>query len=77
MTIKSIPDDVYRLLKNNARMNHRSLNGETIARLEQSLGLTRQNAEETLSRADALRKSVKGIKLTDRMLRAAKNGGRL
>jgi plasmid stability protein len=77
MTLKSIPDEVYRHLKSNARMNHRSLNGEAIACLERSLGLTRQNAEEALLRADALRNAVKGVKLTDRLLRAAKSGGRL
>jgi antitoxin FitA len=76
MTIKSIPDRVYRSLKRSARAHHRSLNGETIARLEESLGLTGPSSTTVLTRIDAIRQRLRGVKLTERVLRAAKTGGR-
>ena len=76
VTIKSIPDKVYQHLKRSARINHRSLNGEAIACLERSLGMTRPSSETVLSRIDEMRKNLKGVKVTDRLLRSAKNDGR-
>ena len=77
MTIKSIPDKIYQNLKRNARLNHRSLNGEVIACLERSLGVTQPSKETVLSRIDEMRQSLKGIKVTDRVLLSVKNNGRL
>ena len=37
ITVKNIPDAVHQALKQAAETSHRSLNGEVIARLEQSL----------------------------------------
>jgi antitoxin FitA len=77
MTIKNIPEPVYRSLKRSANANHRSLNGETIACLERSLGLAAEpSTGAVLDRIDAMRTSLKGIHLTDRALRKAKEAGR-
>ena len=76
MTIKSIPDKLYKTLKRNARINHRSLNGETIACLERSLGMTHANKQETLSRIDSIRNTLKSVKLTEKALNTAKSVGR-
>ena len=72
MTIKSIPEKLYQSLKISARTNHRSLNGEAIACLERSLGLTRLASEAVLEKIDQLRKNLKSIKLTDKVLREAR-----
>lgn len=77
MTIKNIPEPIYRTLKRSAQTHHRSLNGETIACLERSLGLAAHpSPEATLERIDALRDALKGISLNDRFLRDAKDAGR-
>jgi plasmid stability protein len=77
MTIKNIPEPVYRSLKRSAQTNHRSINGETIACLERSLGLTTQSSPGAiLDRIDAIRNTLKGMHLTERLLRSAKEAGR-
>lgn len=76
MTIKSIPITIYRALKTNAKAHHRSLNGEAIACLERSLGLTGPAPEATLARIDALREELRSVRLTDRILTRAKESGR-
>jgi plasmid stability protein len=76
MTIKRIPAPLYHSLKRSASTHHRSLNGEAIACLERSLGLTQPTSDVVLERIDAIRKSLTSIKLTDRFLRAARSSGR-
>lgn len=76
MTIKSMPDTIYQSLKINAKLNHRSLNGEAIASLERSLGMTKVAFRDRLNRIDALRLSVKSTKLSDKVLNEAKVAGR-
>jgi plasmid stability protein len=77
MTIKNIPEPIYHSLKRSAQANHRSLNGETIACLERSLGLSTQPSPiSALGRIDGIRDALKGMKLTDRMLRKARVDGR-
>lgn len=76
MTIKSMPDRIYSSLKINAKLNHRSLNGEAIACLERSLGLSKTMPEDRLSRIDALRASIKPMELNEDILSKAKSEGR-
>ena len=76
MTIKSMPDRIYSSLKRNAKLNHRSLNGEAVACLERSLGLNKTEPEDRLSRIDALRASIKPVEINDEVLSHAKAGGR-
>ena len=50
LTLKNIPDDVYRKLKASAELNRRSLNSEAIHRLEASLGVMLASTEDRLAR---------------------------
>jgi len=50
ITLKNIPDELYDRVKDSARCNHRSINGEIIARLETALKLRDISPEEWLER---------------------------
>lgn len=76
LTIKNIPDKLYGSLKESAKAHHRSINGEAIACLERTLGMSRMDPERFLARVEHLRQQVKVPKLTDRILRNAKEQGR-
>lgn len=77
LTLKNIPEDLYRLLKKSAAEHRRSLNKEVIFRLERSLAATRIDPEEFLARVDALReKTDSGIPITDEWIRKARDAGR-
>jgi plasmid stability protein len=75
-TVKSIPEELYRRLKQNAAENRRSLNSEVIVCLERSLNGKRVNPEAVLARAGKLRRQLALPPLTESLLRAAKSGGR-
>ncbi len=55
ITLKNIPDHVYNSLRAAADAHHRSLNGEIIACLEQSLLPQKSNAQEHLAKAREIR----------------------
>ena len=57
ITLKNIPDSIHLALKRAAESNHRSLNGEVIARLEQTLAQRQDRAHEHLACAQQLRES--------------------
>jgi len=76
LTIKNIPDELYRQLKKTAEQHRRSLNSEVIVCLERSLQRSRSDAASILARVRELRtKSLRPL-LNDRRLSAAKNIGR-
>lgn len=58
ITLKNIPDHVYIGLRAAADAHHRSLNGEIIACLEQSLLPVKNNANEQLAKARELRQTL-------------------
>lgn len=58
LTLKDIPDELYRRLKESAASNRRSLNSEVIVRLESVLVPGRVTVSERLSRARTLRASL-------------------
>jgi plasmid stability protein len=76
LTIKSVPDALYRQLKERAAEHRRSLNSEVIVCLEQAVAATAVDSTAFLAKADAIRGGVRGPKLTDARLRAAKDAGR-
>jgi plasmid stability protein len=76
LTIKGMPDTLYRLLKERAAAHRRSLNSEILVALEQAVSSPPPDARELLARADALRATLRTPRLTDAQLRAAKNTGR-
>jgi plasmid stability protein len=76
MTIKNIPPDLHKELKESAARHRRSLNSEIIALLEERLRPRKRSPEETLSAARALRKGMKGVWLTVATIKQAKTEGR-
>lgn len=76
LTIKSIPDSLYRRLKRRAAAHRRSLNSEILICLEQAIAAEPADARAVLAQADALRKRLRVPRLTDARLRAAKAVGR-
>jgi len=79
LTIKGLPEELYRGLKARAAAHRRSLNSEIIVCLEEAVATTPVDAAEArarLARADAVRKRLQVPPLTEEMLRAAKTSGR-
>ena len=76
LTIKRIPDPLYRQLKRSAQAHRRSLNSEAIECLERSLRSGRPDPVEFLASADALRSRLALDPLTEQSLRRAKAMGR-
>lgn len=77
ITVKNIPDELYKKLKNHAQKNHRSINSEVIACLENTLVSQPINPDEFLHEIRALRETINAPLLTDKILFEAKNEGRL
>ena len=76
LTIKNIPEPLVKRLKKQAAAHRRSLNFEVISYLEQMAQSVPVDADALLARARALRRSPKGIRLTDRLLHELKVAGR-
>jgi len=60
ITVKNIPDDLYRRLKAAAARNRRSINGEIIRRIEDSLRPHRVTTDQLLARVRRLQGSFGG-----------------
>jgi plasmid stability protein len=76
LTIKGLPEPLYRRLREQAEAHHRSLNGEIIACLERALGPTRMDPAAWLAEAAAFHERLKLKPLTRRQLAAARKAGR-
>lgn len=80
LTIKNVPREIHKRLKESAARHRRSINSEVIDCLERSFMSTRVDPEEHLARVRELRRRVAaetGIFVTEKDLREAKNWGRL
>lgn len=77
LTLKGLPDALYERLKTRAAANRRSLNREVLVCLEQAVHAAPIDVNATLARIDVLRQRTAVPPLTDRLLREAKNSGRL
>ena len=77
ITVKNIPDALYRRLKLKASEHRRSLNKEVIMCLEHSTGSVPLDPETFLAQVRDIRKLVKGPPLTERRLKHLKSAGRL
>lgn len=75
LTIKNVPEELYRKLKETARDHRRSMNSEIIVRLERSLRHVSPDEEEQAERIRKLREKFPGH-LTDADLRRARDEGR-
>lgn len=76
LTIKGMPDSLYRRLKARAAANGRSLNSEIIFCLQDITGRVPPDSAALLKMVDATRNSVKLPFLTEKFLEAAINRGR-
>jgi plasmid stability protein len=76
LTIKGIPDPLYRRLKKRAAAHRRSLNSEIIVCLEHVVAAEAVDPRAALARADEVRQRLRVPRLTDARLRAAKAAGR-
>jgi plasmid stability protein len=76
LTLKNIPEDVYRRLKLSAEAHRRSLNSEAIVCLESVLTPTRLPPSERLARARALRSQLTQANFKARDIDTAKRQGR-
>ena len=76
LTIKNVPEPLYRRLKETAQRSRRSLNSEIIHRLERSLGVAPVDTDALLARTRAVRERGDLPYLTDRELREKRDEGR-
>jgi plasmid stability protein len=77
LTIKNLPDQLYAQLKARAAEHRRSINSEAILAVERAL--TDASAGDPTKLLATLRRSrarIKGLYLTDKELRAARESGR-
>ena len=76
ITVKNIPDDLYRRLKAAAARNRRSINGEIISRIEDSLRSRRVATDQLLARVRRLQDSYGDRAIELEQLDAARREGR-
>lgn len=76
LTLKNIPDELYKRLKASAEAHRRSLNSEVIVCLESVLLPERISPEERLARARALRNNLPRDKFQSGDIDSFKREGR-
>jgi antitoxin FitA len=76
LTIKNIPDDLYKELKHVAEQHHRSINSEVIVCLKRALFPNKVSPEETLNNIQALRSQIAPNIITPEDIEQAINEGR-
>jgi len=76
ITIKNIPDDLYKELKLVAEQHHRSINSEIIVCLKRTLLPQNISTKDRLSDIRALRSQVQPNDITPEMIARAINDGR-
>ena len=76
ITVKNIPEDIYKQLKQSAEINHRSINSEIIACIERAVRSQLIDPEAIIANARVLREKTAAYRITDDELTQAKNMGR-
>ncbi len=77
LTLKNIPDSLYKQLKEAAKLHHRSINSEILYCVEHMLNPHKLSISEHLAIAKQLRSKTAHYLLTDSEINEAKNEGRL
>jgi GTP1/Obg family GTP-binding protein len=78
LTLKNVPEELVRRLKQEARQNRRSLNQETLARLEGSLARRQRDVEATITSLRRLHRTMADLPpIDDDFIDRAKGEGRL
>ena len=76
MALRGIPDQLHRELKSAASRNHRSLNGEILARLTASVRGEPVDSETLLERIRLRHETIGQVDLSEGTLRKMRNTGR-
>ena len=76
LALRGIPEDVHRELRQAANRNHRSLNGEILARLAASVHSEPVDIQALLERIRLRREGIGHIDLSENNLREMRNAGR-
>lgn len=78
LTLKNIPDELHRLLKERAMRNRRSLNSEVLHCLEEAVMPPARDPEALLARVDAFREKLaaRGVWVTPEAIQEAIEEGR-
>lgn len=76
LALRGIPDDLHRELKSAARRNHRSLNGEILARLAASVRPGPVDPEALLERIARRHQAIGPVDLAEAALRRMREEGR-
>ncbi len=76
VAVRGLPEDVHWELKEAARRNHRSLNGEVVARLTASVRSSQIDARAMLERIQKQHKLLKPVDLSDEAIRELRDAGR-
>jgi len=75
ITLKNIPEQLHKKIKQRAMQHHRSLNSEIIFCLERVLGSSPVDTEALITRARDLRSKL-SVRLNNRDITLLKNQGR-
>ena len=73
ITVKNIPDELYKQLKRAAEHHRRSVNSELIFCLEKVLKPQKINAKEHILAARQIRQRLEDLKVTEDELKNARN----
>jgi len=76
ITLKNIPENLYRQIKKSAKDNYRSINSEMLFRLRLSLEKRKVNVEKLISKLEKFNSDLRLEELTDDLLKIAKSEGR-
>ncbi|MBW3535378.1 MAG: Arc family DNA-binding protein [Gemmatimonadetes bacterium] len=77
ITVRGIPDELYDELKRAAEASHRSLNGEILARLEETFQARSIPVEDELRQLEKLHERIGWVGLTNEEIDRAKRTGRM
>lgn len=78
LTLKNVPDDLVARLKREAQVNRRSLNQETLLRLERSVASPSRGVEQTIASLRRLHERMAHLSpINDEQIARAKAEGRL
>lgn len=76
VTLKNIPEHVYERIKAQAKINHRSINGEILSILDQAISLPPIDVKTTLDRARKVRELTANYVVTADEIEKMINEGR-
>jgi len=76
VTIKNIPEEIYERIKTQAKVNHRSINGEILSILEQAISIPPIDVEATIKRARKVRELTAQYTITADEIEKLINEGR-